>query len=160
MNGQYDLEIVRPMACADISQVVEIERQVKYHPWAQNAFSECLKAGYQCWVIESDNQVIAYIDPSFYCEESHMLNLAVNSTQQGHGLGRGLVKKACVDAAKNGVVKILLEVRSNNLIVRQFYESEGFLVFGRRNNYYRSCDRAEDAFVMERVLEPASVMMK
>jgi len=40
------------------------------------------------------------------------------------------------------------------------YESEGFLVFGRRNNYYRSCDRAEDAFVMEWVLEPASVMMK
>ena len=53
-----------------------------------------------------------------------MLNLTVNSTQQGHG--RGLVKKACVDAAKNGMVKILLEVRSNNLIVRQFYESEGF----------------------------------
>ena len=58
MNGQNDLEIVRPMACADISQVVEIERQVKFHPWAQNAFSECLKAGYQCWVIDSDNQVM------------------------------------------------------------------------------------------------------
>ena len=156
MNGQYDLEIVRPMACADISQVVEIERQVTFHPWAQNAFSECLKAGYQCWVIDSDNQVIAYIVLSFYCEESHILNLAVNSTQQG--LGRGLVKKACVDAAKNGVVKILLEVRSNNLILRQFYESEGFLVFGRRNNYYRSSGQTEDALAMERVLGPTSVM--
>ena len=158
MNGQYDLEIVRPMACADISQVVEIERQVTFHPWAQKAFSECLKAGYQCWVIDSDNQVIAYIVPSVYCEESHMLNLTVNSTQQSHGLGRGLVKKACVDAAKNGVVKILLEVRSNNLIVRQFYESEGFLVFGRRNNYYRSSGQTEDALAMEQVLGPASVM--
>ena len=160
MNGQYDLEIVRPMACADIFQVVEIERQVKFHPWAQNAFSECLKAGYQCWVIDSDDQVIAYIVPSFYCEESYMLNLAVNSTQQGHGLGRGLVKKACVDVAKNGVVKILLEVRSNNLIVRQFYESEGFLVFGRRNNYYRFSGQTEDALAMVRVLGPASVMMQ
>ena len=160
MNGQYDLEIVRPMACADISQVVEIERQVTFHPWAQKAFSECLKAGYQCWLIDSDNQVIAYIGPSFYCEESHMLNLAVNSTQQGQGLGRGLVKKACVDVAKNGVVKILLEVRSNNLIVRQFYESEGLLVFGRRNNYYRSSGQTEDALAMEQVLGPASVMMQ
>ena len=156
MNGQYDLEIVRPMACADISQVVEIERQVKFHPWAQNAFSECLKAGYQCWVIDSDDQVIAYIVPSFYCEESYMLNLAVNSTQQG--LGRGLVKKACVDVAKNGGAKILLAVRSNNLIVRQFYESEGFLVFGRRNNYYRFSGQTEDALAMVRVLGPASVM--
>ena len=57
-------------------------------------------------------------------------------------------------------MKILLEVHPNNLIARQLYESEGFLVFGTRDNYYRSCDRAEDAFVMERVLEPAPVMMK
>ena len=93
-------------------------------------------------------------------EESHILNLAAKSTRQGQGVGRDLVKKVCTDAAKNGVMKILLEVRPNNLITRQLYESEGFLVFGRRNNYYRSCDRAEGALVMERVLEPASVMMK
>ena len=45
MNGQYDLEIVRPMACADISQVVEIERQVKFHPWAQTHSLNVLKRG-------------------------------------------------------------------------------------------------------------------
>jgi ribosomal-protein-alanine N-acetyltransferase len=88
------------------------------------------------------------------------LNLAAKSTRQGQGVGRDLVNKVCIDAAKNGVMKILLEIRPNNLIARQFYESEGFLVFGRRNNYYRSCDRAEDVLIMERVLEPASVMMK
>ena len=88
------------------------------------------------------------------------MNLAAKSTRQGQGVGRDLVNKVCIDAAKNGVMKILLEIRPNNLIARQLYESEGFLVFGRRNNYYRSCDRAEGALVMERVLEPASVMMK
>ena len=88
------------------------------------------------------------------------MNLAAKSTRQGQGVGRDLAKKVCTDAAKNGVMKILLEVRPNNLIARQLYESEGFLVFGRRNNYYRSCDRAEVALVMERVLEPVSVMMK
>ncbi|MEC8871188.1 MAG: GNAT family N-acetyltransferase, partial [Pseudomonadota bacterium] len=95
---------------------------------------------------------------SIYTEESHILNLAVKSTRQGQGLGRGLVKKACADARKGGVMKILLEVCPNNLIARQLYESEGFLVFGRRNSYYRSGGRAGDALVMERVLEPASVM--
>ena len=71
-----------------------------------------------------------------------------------------ILPKLCTDAAKNGLMKILLEVRPNNLIARQLYESEGFLVFGRRNNYYRSCDRAEGALVMEQVLERASVIMK
>ena len=88
------------------------------------------------------------------------MNLAAKSTRQGQGVGRDLVNKVCIDAAKNGVMKILLEISPNNLIARQLYESEGFLVFGRRNNYYRSCNRAEDTFVMERVLDPASAMIK
>ena len=158
MNDQYDLEITRPMAYSDIPQVVEIEQQVTFHPWTQNTFSESIKAGDKCWVIEYDNQVVAYLVQSIYTEESHILNLAVKSTRQGQGLGRGLVKKACADARKGGVIKILLEVYPNNLIARQLYESEGFLVFGRRNSYYRSGGRAEDALVMERVLEPESVM--
>ena len=148
------------MAYSDIPQVVEIEQQVTFHPWTQNAFSESIKAGDKCWVIEYDNQVVAYLVQSIYTEESHILNLAAKSTRQGQGVGRDLVNKVCIDAAKNGVMKILLEIRPNNLIARQLYESEGFLVFGRRNNYYRSCDRAEDVLIMERVLEPASVMMK
>ena len=78
--------------------------------------------------------MIAYLIQSIYSEESHILNLAAKSTRQGRGVGRVLVNKACTDAAKNGVMKILLEVRPNNLIARQLYESEGFLVFGRRNN--------------------------
>ena len=86
------------------------------------------------------------------------MNLAAKSIQQGQGVGRNLAQKVSIDVAKNEVMKLLLEVRPNNLI--ELYESEGFLVFGRRNNYYRSCGRAEDAFVMEWVLEPAAVMMK
>ena len=92
MNDQYDLEITRPMAYSDIPQVVEIEQQVTFHPWTQNAFSESIKAGDKCWVIEYDNQVVAYLVQSIYTEESHILNLAVKSTRQGQGLGRGLVK--------------------------------------------------------------------
>ena len=85
------------------------------------------------------------------------MNLAVKGSRQGQGLGRGLVKRACTDAMQNGATKILLEVGADNLIAQRLYESEGFLVFGRRHNYYRSCDRAEDALVMVRSLETASV---
>ena len=158
MNGQYDLEVARPMAYSDIPQVVEIEQQVTFHPWTQNAFSESIKAGDKCWVIEYDNQVVAYLFQSIYTEESHILNLAVKSTRQGQGLGRGLVKKACADASRNGVITILLEVCPNNLTARQLYESERFLVLGRRNNYYRSGSRSEDALVMKRVLKHSSVI--
>ena len=157
MKSQFDLGLVRPMAYSDISEVIEIERQVTSNPWSENAFSESLKAGHKSWVVDSDSRVIAYLIQSICGEESHILNLAVKSTRQGEGLGRALVIKACADAAKNRVKKILLEVRPNNIIAQQLYESEGFLVFGRRDNYYRSCDYAEDALEMVRVLEPASV---
>mgnify|MGYP000999482806 CR=1 FL=1 len=114
--------------------------------------AESIKAGDKCWVIEYDNQVVAYLVQSIYTEESHILKLGVKGTWQGQGLGRGLVKKACTDAARNGIIIILLEVRENNLIAQQLYESEGFLVFGRRPNYYRACDRVDDALVMVRDL--------
>ena len=158
MNGQFDLELVRPMVRSDIADVADIEQQVTCYPWTQNSFSQSLKAGYQCWVTESNGRVIAYLVQSISFEESHILNLAVTFSHQGRGLGRGLVKKACTDAAKNGVANILLEVHTNNLIAQRLYESEGFLVFGRRHNYYRSCDGAEDALVMVRDLVTASVM--
>ena len=158
MKGQSEQKLVRPMVHSDLSEVVEIERQVTHHPWVQSSFSESLKAGYQCWVIESNSRVIAYLVQSIYTEESHILNLAVASSRQCQGLGRGLVRKACTDAAKNGVIKILLEVRPCNLIARRLYESEGFLVFGRRHNYYRSGDGVEDALVMVRDVESGSVM--
>ena len=65
MNGQYDLEIVRPRAHSDIPQVVEIERKVTFHPSTQNAFSESLEVGYKCWIIDSDDPVIAYLFSQF-----------------------------------------------------------------------------------------------
>ena len=158
VNDQLDLELVRPMVESDISEVVKIEQQVTPHPWTENAFSESLKANYKCWVIESNRRVIAYLVQSTYTGESHILNLAVANSRQGQGLGRCLVKKACTDAAKSGVNKILLEVRPSNLVAQQLYESEGFLVFSRRHNYYRSCNSAEDALVMVRDLESAAVV--
>ena len=65
INGQYDLGIVRPMAHSDIPQVVEIERKATFHPSTQNAFSESLKAGYKCWIIDSDDPVNAYLFSQF-----------------------------------------------------------------------------------------------
>ena len=158
VDGQFSLRLVRPMVHSDISEVVGIERQVTYHPWTQISFSESLKSGYRCWVVEFNSRVIAYLVQSIYNDESHILNLAVTTSWQGQGLGRVLVKKACTDAAKNRVTKILLEVRLNNLIAQQLYESEGFLVSGRRHNYYRSREGAEDALVMVRNLKAATIL--
>ena len=65
MNGQYDLGIVRPMAHSDIPQVVEIERKATFHPLILNGFSESIKAGRKCWIIDSDDPVIAYLFSQF-----------------------------------------------------------------------------------------------
>ena len=44
------------------------------------------------------------------------MNLAAKSIQQGQGVGRNLAQKVSIDVAKNEVMKLLLEVRPNNLI--------------------------------------------
>ena len=45
MNGQYDLEIVRPMAHSDIPQVVEIERKITFHHRPRTHSPNLLKRG-------------------------------------------------------------------------------------------------------------------
>ena len=64
MNGQHDLGIVWPMGHSDIPQVVEKERPIVIHPWSQKIFSECPKVGYRYWVVDTDDQIIAYLDQS------------------------------------------------------------------------------------------------
>ena len=93
IKGQYDLGIVRPMAHSNIPQVAEIELKATFHPSTQNAFPESLKAGYKCWIIDSDDPVIAYLVQSIDTEESRILNMAVNSTRQGQDVGRDFVEK-------------------------------------------------------------------
>ena len=95
----------------------------------------------------------AYI--SFYHspDELEILNLAVAPEWRGRGCGTRLLRLVLRMAAKKGLRRAVLEVRSGNAPALALYAGQGFTQVGRRRGYYH--DSGEDALVLELVLDTA-----
>jgi ribosomal-protein-alanine N-acetyltransferase len=76
-------------------------------------------------------------------DASEILNLAVDPAFRRRGIGRSLVR----EALRVHLGETFLEVREGHMIARQFYESMGFSVTGRRPEYYP--ESGETAIVMK-----------
>lgn len=153
---------LRPMQNLDLFRVLEIERGAYQYPWSRGIFQDCLQAGYCCWVIEEQLQVLGYGIMQVLADEAHVLNLCIETRRQGAGFGRRLLRQLMNVAAGHYAQTMLLEVRPSNKAAIALYYSEGFAQIGRRRKYYpnhksRSFHEGgsprEDALVLSRGLD-------
>ena len=75
-------------------------------------------------------------------DDSFLMNIVVDKSLRGNGLGKKLLKK-CLEITKNN--RILLEVEENNEIAIKLYKAFGFKEISRRKNYYKD----KTAIIME-----------
>jgi len=144
---------VRAMAEADLDRVHEIETRGYGFPWPMGVFRDCLRARYQCWVLEAEDCIAGYAIVSVAVGESHVLNICIDPAWQRLGLGRQLMNHVMAQAREAGAKRMLLEVRPSNLSARQLYESLGFNELGLRQGYYPDHSGVrEDALVLAREL--------
>lgn len=137
----------------DLAQVTAIESTIYTHPWSRGNFADSLLAGYQCWVLERDCELVGYAVMMLAAEEGHLLNLSVAPAHQGRGLGGDFVRFLLKVARDHGTQTLYLEVRPSNISARALYARLGFVQIGVRRNYYpASPGRREDAIVMERAV--------
>lgn len=138
----------RPMRPADVSLVAGLEQRTYAFPWTVGIFRDCLDAGYQCWVMESADALLGYGVLSIGADEAHLLNLCVDSTVQGRGLGRCFLRRMLDLARWHMAERVFLEVRPSNQLAIALYASEGFARIGERPRYYPAPDGREDAILM------------
>ena len=81
-------------------------------------------------------------------EEGELQNIAVSPSCRRKGLGRALLRYCIGLAFEKGVQRLLLEVRAGNSAAKSLYETEGFVSYAFRKNYYRN--PTEDAILMEK----------
>jgi [ribosomal protein S18]-alanine N-acetyltransferase len=142
----------RPMRESDLPDVMEIERSCYQHPWSATIFSDCIHAGYSCWVCGRGAIIEGYGVVSVAAGESHLLNLCVRGTSRRQGVGRKLLRHLISIARKRNAEVVFLEVRPSNSTARQLYASEGFNELGSRRNYYPRGSGREDALILGRAL--------
>lgn len=143
---------LRPMRDQDVEAVLGCERAAYEFPWSAEIFSDCLRVGYNCWVVEVGRLVVGYGIMSIGAGECHVLNLCVHPKWQGMGLGRRLLRRLLALARTKGADTAFLEVRVSNRLARALYASEGFCEIGERRGYYPARNGREDAVVLARAL--------
>jgi len=147
----------RAMVTNDLSQVMMIENNAHISPWSRLSFEESLTKEYQCRVIESDDEVVAYSVLCPVVDEFHILNVVVAQQYQGSGLGHMLMQDIISLAQKLGLTKVFLEVRASNTIAQSLYEKWQFEQISIRKRYYsvpnsQNSNEREDAHIYLRQL--------
>jgi [ribosomal protein S18]-alanine N-acetyltransferase len=139
---------MRPMREADLPAVHALEQRAYPYPWTRGIFVDCLRAGYECWVMESDGALLGYAVLSVAAGEAHVLNVCVAPERQGEGLGRRMLQRLVELARWHRAERVFLEVRPSNPVAIALYDSAGFNEIGRRPKYYPAKGGREDAVVM------------
>ena len=143
---------IRPMRHEDLVHVSDIERRSYDFPWSHGVFRDCLLAGYQCIVLELNNEVSGYGVLSVAAGEAHILNICVEPSHRSHGFGEQLLDEMLMRARIASVKEIFLEVRPSNENALALYRKKGFHQVANRPAYYQAQEGREDAAVLKKKL--------
>lgn len=135
----------------DITEIVSIERKCFADPWSENAFRSSFNKNTDIFVLETDDRIggFAVFDRTLGTEaELHII--AVDPDLRGNGFSKLLMDAMVESATKNGIERIMLEVRASNEVAILLYAKYGFEKVGLRPGYYRN--PVESAILMDRVL--------
>lgn len=139
---------VRTLAESDLPAILDIEHQGYSHPWSEGVFRDSFRSGYRLAGLEQAGRLEGYAVVATLSDEAHLLNLCIRPASRGRGHARQLLRATLMEAAREGLQRMVLEVRVSNLPARRLYESEGFVVVGQRPGYYPDGAGREDAVVM------------
>ncbi|PLX78324.1 MAG: ribosomal-protein-alanine N-acetyltransferase [Desulfuromonas sp.] len=141
---------IRRMQADDIDAVVAIEVESNPHPWSKQQFTaELSNPGSSVDLLVADDDVAAFLCSWQVVDELQIQNVATSPRYRRQGLAAGLLQYVLNRAKKDGVVRVILEVRASNRSAQQLYEKYGFKTNGVRPAYY---DDNEDALLMECLL--------
>ena len=145
--------IIRRMEEKDIRQVHEIDKMSFSLPWPERSFRFELteNPSTRLWVAEVQREdakrlVVGLLVMWVIVDEGHIGTFAIHPDYRRLGIGRKLLARSLLEATKEGLVQVFLEVRRSNTAAIRLYEAFGFQVDGIRARYYR--DTGEDALLM------------
>ena len=140
----------RRMDIGDIDDVMVVEKQAYQYPWTEGIFNDCIRVGYECWLAQIDDHIVAHAVSSVAAGESHILNISVKPNYQGQGIGKTFIEFLVQIAKDKQATVIMLEVRPSNAAAIRCYDATGFNEIGCRKDYYPAPDGREDALLYAR----------
>ena len=139
----------RLMKYEDILDVLKISNSCFHgnESWDKKSFeSELVNHLAHCFVILDDNKICGFANVWIIAGEANINSIAIDQAIRGKGLGGILLKGILEYCIQNNTNEITLEVRESNIIAQNLYKKYGFIVEGKRKNYYSN--NGETAILM------------
>jgi ribosomal-protein-alanine N-acetyltransferase len=142
---------LRLLVLDDLDEIDEIEHRSYPTPWSRSMFAgELAKPTSICLgAFEADDDegaLVGYLIVSRYVDAWHVMNIAVDPSHRGRGIGTMLLERLFEVTADDVRRGYTLEVRVSNATAIALYERLGFEARGVRRGYYT--DNREDALIM------------
>lgn len=136
--------MIREMTAADIPAIAAVEAEAfGDHAWSENLFyGELEDPAKHYYIFEKDGALAGYGGFAHILDEAHIMNIAVDRTCRGQGIGKALLKELTDRARGLGARAMTLEVSAKNDPAIALYENAGFVFAGSRRDYYA---KGEDA---------------
>lgn len=134
----------------DTEALADLELSSSLHPWSEAQIRAELvrRPPDEVLALEGPGRLLAYCAYRLVLDEAHVMNLGVRPELRRRGFGRFLLGWALARAGRAGAIRALLEVRAGNTAAQTLYAQTGFVLIGRRRQYY--CDPFEDAMLLAR----------
>jgi [ribosomal protein S18]-alanine N-acetyltransferase len=148
---------IEPLSCTAAGPLSALHRACfPEDPWDVPAITEIMGIpgffGQIAWRGEALAAFVMALDTGGECE---ILSVGVAPDQRRAGLGAALLDSICLAAWLRGAESIALEVAVENVAARALYARKGFIVVGRRPNYYCQGGRLVDAVILRHALVTA-----
>ena len=135
------------MTIEDCVRVAELEKAIFSQPWSEQGFREALNMEQNIFLVaEEEGTICGYIGMYQSLDEGEITNVAVAPEKRNAGVGRMLMQAAMEQAKRQGITRIVLEVRVSNASAIRLYEKCGFVNCGIRRGFYDF--PKEDAYIM------------
>ncbi|MBS4456597.1 ribosomal protein S18-alanine N-acetyltransferase [Tuanshanicoccus lijuaniae] len=99
------------------------------HDWLHNPYAVYI-------VVEHQQRIVALISGRMRHRNAHISHVMVLPDYQGKGLGKQMVQQWQALVIQRNIECVTLEVRESNQAAQHLYQSLGFTVIDRRENYY------------------------
>lgn len=126
----------------DLEEIHEIEIASFPDPWSVDslwafASNEQVRT-LVCARDEETSELVGYYALQYVLDEAEIAIIAVKRKFRRQGLGRAILEEIKRFCGEREIIKIHLEVRSENEAAVHLYRSFGFEEVGRRKNYYEA----------------------
>lgn len=134
---------------ADATGIAAMEDMIFNDAWSYRDVQDLIcTEGSMCFTAVEDGRVVAYVIGRLIAPEGEIYRVAVMPSHRKHGIGYRLLDYAVKTSKGQGLERLFLEVRSQNIPAIKLYTAYGFKKIGVRKNYYKNPQ--DDAIIMLR----------